>query len=98
MERLQRRQGHRAARADASAYKIYYLPGFLAGPGASWPSQFERIVKLGFNQICLAPVRTPGRSGNILVADDPDQVHRRLGGPQETRSFLADDATSSRAQ
>src|SRR5437899_7594257 len=97
MERLQRRRGHRAARADASAYKIYYLPGFLAGPVASWPSQFERIVKLGFNQICLAPVGTPGRSGNIFVADDPDQVDRRLGGPQETRRLLADVAKSARA-
>jgi starch synthase (maltosyl-transferring) len=97
MERRQRQQGPKAARADASAYKIYYLPGFLAGPFASWPNHFERIAQLGFNQICLAPVGTPGRSGNIFVADDPDRADLRLGGPKETQRLLSDIAKSASA-
>src|SRR5215470_11893067 len=96
MERRRRQQRPMAARADASAYNIYYLPGFLAGPLASWPTHFERIARLGFNQICLAPVGTPGRSGNIFVANDPDQSDPRLEGAKETQRLLSDVAKSAR--
>ena len=93
-----RKADHRArARAGASAYKIYYVPGFLAGPIGDWPAHFERVANLGFDHICLAPVGTPGRSGNIFLADDLDQADRRLCGPATTQALLADVAQQARA-
>jgi starch synthase (maltosyl-transferring) len=100
--RRQPREGYQAdqrtgTRASASAHKIYYLPGFLAGPIAVWPAHFERIAKLGFDHLCLAPVGTPGRSRNIFLADNVDQADHRLGGPATTQAVLADVAKQARA-
>ena len=86
----QRAENRAIARAAAPAYKIYYLPGFLAGQFSTWPRHFERIAGLGLKQVCLAPIGTPSRSGDIFLADDVDQSDRRLGGPQSTQRLLAD--------
>jgi len=100
--RRQPQQGHRAdhrarTRAGASAYKIYYIPGFLAGPVEQWSAHFARVAKLGFDHVCLAPVGAPGRSGNIFLADDIDQADQRLGSPATTQGILADVAKQARA-
>ncbi len=100
MERRQLQQGHgegsgAKAFGRASAYKIYYVPGFLAGPVSAWPTHFERIRKLGFAQICLAPISLPGRSGDMFLTSDIDQVDSRLGDYPTARRLLADVARSA---
>jgi starch synthase (maltosyl-transferring) len=102
MERRRRQQGHpRAytvgALGNASPYKIYYLPGFLAGEISTWSEHFERIAELGFSQVCLAPLARPGPSGNIFLADDFDQVDNRLGRSESAQSVLAELSKSSQA-
>ncbi len=81
--------GRAAARAGGPPYKIYYLPGFLAGPLSLWPSHFERIAKLGFRQVCVAPIGRPGRSCNIFLADDVDNADHRLAGQDNSEDVLA---------
>ena len=99
MERRQLQQGHgegsgAKALGRASAYKIYYVPGFLAGPVSAWPTHFERIRKLGFAQICLAPIGLPGRSGDMFLTSDIDQVDVASAGTR-ARHLLADVAKSA---
>jgi starch synthase (maltosyl-transferring) len=60
-------------------FKIYYVPGFLAGPLSGWPRHFERIQKMGFREICIAPVGAPAPSGDIFLAGDVDRADARLG-------------------
>src|SRR5262249_6687868 len=101
MERRRRQQGHpRAydvARGNASPYKIYYLPGFLAGEVSTWSEHFERIAELGFGHVCLAPITRPGPSGNIFLTDDIDQVDGRLGRRDSTQSLLSELSKTSQA-
>src|SRR5690349_2132125 len=100
--RLQSQPGQRAenraiARATTSAHKIYYLPGFLAGPVSAWPRHFERVAGLGLSQICLAPICTPARHGDIFLADEIDRVDRRLGADLSPQRLLADVSKNARA-
>ena len=102
MERRQLQQGHQEgsgakALGRASAYMIYYVPGFLAGPVSAWPAHFERIRKLGFAQNCLAPIGLRGRSSDMFLASDIDQVDGRLGGYPTAHRLLADVARSAQA-
>src|SRR5438094_9796781 len=70
--------------------KIYYIPGFLAGPLSTWPRHFERIRRMGFEQICVAPIGTPSQSGDIFLPDDADRVDVRLGRFDSPNSLIAD--------
>src|SRR5215471_20680106 len=102
MERRRRQQQGRpraygVAPGNASPYKIYYLPGFLAGEISTWSEHFERIARLGFSQVCLAPLARPGPSGDIFLADEIDQVDTRLGRRESVRSLLAEVSKSGQA-
>jgi len=78
-------------------FKIYYIPGFLAGPLSGWPRHFERIQKMGFREICIAPVGCPAPSGDIFLAGNVDRADARLG-EFETADSLIHNLTKAAAK
>jgi starch synthase (maltosyl-transferring) len=71
-------------------FNIYYIPGFIAGPLSDWRRHLERIQKMGFRQICVAPVGAPGPSGDIFLPGDVDRADARLGDFETACSLIAD--------
>ena len=59
--------------------RIYYLHPLLAGLVAEWGRQFDRIARLGFDHVLLAPPFLPSDSGSILLAADYERLHPQLG-------------------
>ncbi len=74
---------------------IYYIPGALAGPLASWPRHFERARAMGLKQICTAPLGLPGRRGDLFLLADPDKPDPRLGPQGSTAALIAALAASA---
>ncbi len=76
--------------------RIYYLHPLLAGAIADWDEHFERIGRLGFDHVLVAPVFFPGRTGSILLAADYDRLHPGLGWSGDALSGLRRIATAAR--
>jgi starch synthase (maltosyl-transferring) len=68
---------------SAAGAALYYMPGALAGQITTWPAHFERARRLGFRQICTAPLARPGQRGDLFLAADLDKPDPRLG-PYDT--------------
>ena len=76
---------------------IYYLHPLLAGAIADWGAHFDRIARLGFDHVLIAPPFLPGRTGSILLAADHDRLHPALGWEGDAFSGLRRIAASARA-
>ena len=77
--------------------RIYYLHPLLAGDAAEWAVHFDRIARLGFDHVLMAPLFLPGRGGSILLAADYDRLHPVLGWEGDAVSGLRRIAASARA-
>jgi starch synthase (maltosyl-transferring) len=78
--------------------RIYYLHPLLAGPLSDWTQHFERIARLGFDHVLIAPVFLPGRAGSILLAADYDRLDSRLGWSGDALGGLRQIAADARGQ
>ena len=78
--------------------RIYYLHPLLAGAIADWPRQFDRIARLGFDHVLLAPVFLPGGSDSMLLVADYDRLHPVLGEDEDAVAALARVAAAARAR
>ncbi|MGH7212285.1 MAG: alpha-amylase family protein, partial [Acetobacteraceae bacterium] len=83
--------------ADVRSPRIYYLHPLLAGPLGEWGRHFDRIARLGFDHVLIAPVFQPGRTGSILLAADYDRLHPALGWSGDAASGLRRFAELARA-
>ena len=75
---------------------IYYVPGALAGPLAGWPAHLERAHRLGFGQVCTAPLCRPGQRGDLFLAADFDTPDPRLGLYDTTDAAIAAAAAAAK--
>src|SRR3954463_6070063 len=73
----------------AAGAALYYMPGALAGQITAWPAHFERARRLGFRQICTAPLTRPGQRGDLFLAADFDKPDPRLGAHDTTEAALS---------
>jgi starch synthase (maltosyl-transferring) len=83
-----------AIRAAGTA--LYYMPGALAGQIAAWPAHFERARRLGFRQICTAPLTRPGQRGDLFLAADFGKPDPRLGAYPTMEAALAAAAAAAK--
>ncbi len=79
------------------APKIYYLSPLLAGPLGGWPAQLERIAKLGFDHVLMAPVFATGPSGDLFLPADYDRLNDQLVATGPARVALAQIAKACRS-
>ncbi len=78
------------------APRIYHLHPLVAGPLRGWDEQFERIARLGFDWVCLAPPFLPDDSGDIFLPADWEALHPALlwdGTADAALAFAAAAAT-----
>src|SRR6185503_15627559 len=73
------RQPELSGAIRAAGTALYYMPGALAGPITAWPAHFERARRLGFRQLCIAPLTRPGQRGDLFLTADFDMPDPRLG-------------------
>ncbi|MBO0712133.1 MAG: hypothetical protein J2P47_12740, partial [Acetobacteraceae bacterium] len=71
------------------APNIYYLSPLLAGPLAHWPEIFERIARLGFNHVLIAPPFATGPSGDLFLPADYARLDPRLAWNGNAEAGLA---------
>lgn len=83
-----------AIRAASAA--LYYMPGALAGQITVWPAHLARARRLGFRQVCTAPLTRPGQRGDLFLAADFDTPDPRLGAYHSMEAALS--AAASAAQ
>jgi starch synthase (maltosyl-transferring) len=83
-----------AIRAAGAA--LYYIPGALAGPITAWGAHLQRARRLGFRQICTAPLARPGQRGDLFLAADFDKPDPRLGAYATVEAALAAAATAAK--
>jgi len=67
---------------------IYYVPGALAGPLAAWAPHLERARRLGFREVCTAPLGRPGQRGDLFLTADFDRPDPRLGAHDTTAAAI----------
>jgi starch synthase (maltosyl-transferring) len=60
------------------AFRIYYIHPLLAGPLAGWRDHLARARAMSFTHVCVAPIFAPGRTGDIFLVDDYEQVNPAL--------------------
>ncbi len=75
------------------ALKIYYLHPRLAGPFGEWRPHFRRARAMGLNHVCLTPLFSPARNGNIFLTDDHDRTDPVLeleGPPGDAAAAISD--------
>ncbi|MBS0525466.1 MAG: alpha-1,4-glucan--maltose-1-phosphate maltosyltransferase [Proteobacteria bacterium] len=80
----------------AAGTALYYMPGALAGQIAAWPAHLERARRLGFRQVCTAPLARPGQRGDLFLIADYDKPDPRLGGFDTTEAAMEAAATMAR--
>ncbi len=80
-----------------AAPRIYYLSPLLAGPIAGWSAHFERIARLGFDHVLIAPPFATGASGDMFLPADYDRLNSHLGTGDSPRAVLAKMAASARS-
>ena len=68
------------ASRGAAAPAIYYGSPLMIGAGAAAEPQIDRIARLGFDTLLIAPPCQPGMSGSLFDVSDPTHVHPALGG------------------
>ena len=77
--------------------RIYYLHPLLASGVADWAAHFDRIARLGFDHVLMAPMFLPGRGGSVLLAADYDRLHPALAWDGDAASALQRIAAGARA-
>ena len=80
----------------AAGTALYYMPGALAGPITTWPAHLERARRLGFRQVCTAPLARPGQRGDLFLTADFDKPDARLGAYDTTEVAIEAAATAAR--
>src|SRR5690349_16143671 len=83
-----------AIRAAGAA--LYYMPGALAGQIIAWPAHLTRARRLGFREICTAPLTRPGQRGDLFLAGDFDRPDPRLGAYDTTESAISAAAAAAK--
>src|SRR4051794_32512688 len=79
----------RLATPAVSFPAIYYLPGPLTGPLDSWGSHLTRAQRMGFRQVCTAPLSLSGQHGDLFLATDFDKPDPRLGNYATAEAAIA---------
>ena len=80
----------------AAGTALYYMPGALAGPITTWPAHLDRARRLGFRQICTAPLARPGQRGDLFLTADFDKPDTRLGAYDTTEVAIEAAAAAAR--
>lgn len=57
---------------------VYHLHPLVAGPLESWSSVFERVARMGFSHVCLAPPFEPASNGDIFIHATFELLHPAL--------------------
>jgi starch synthase (maltosyl-transferring) len=73
---------------------IYYFHPLLGGRPASWGGHLDRCREMGFTHLLTAPPFRPGRSGNLFLTADFEELHAELESRRtalETLSKLAEE-------
>lgn len=83
------RADHLADGSASGTPSIYYVPGHLAGPVASWGKHVDRAGRMGLRAICTAPLSLPGRRGDLFLSADFDTADARLGPYERTGAAIA---------
>jgi starch synthase (maltosyl-transferring) len=65
--------------SSPAPFKIYYLNQRLAGPTSAWDGQFERVRRMGFDHVCVAPLFAPGSDGDLFLTGQHDRPDPALG-------------------
>ena len=65
--------------SSAVPFRIYYLNQRLAGPTSGWDRQFERVSRMGFDHVCVAPLFAPGSDGDLFLTGQHDRPDPALG-------------------
>src|SRR3954468_15497714 len=68
-----------ASAGGKAAPKIYYLHPRLAGPVADWTGHLERVKRMGFDHVCVAPLFAPGQDGDLFLTGQHDRADPALG-------------------
>src|SRR4051812_41066385 len=68
---------------------IYYAPGPLTGPLDCWGSHLTRAQRMGFRQVCTAPLSLSGQHGDLFLAADFDKPDPRLGNYATAEAAIA---------
>ncbi|HST76652.1 MAG TPA: maltotransferase domain-containing protein, partial [Acetobacteraceae bacterium] len=71
------------------APRIYYLSPLLAGSLAGWRVHFERIARLGFDHVLIAPPFATGASGDMFLPADYGQLNASLEWQGDADAALA---------
>jgi starch synthase (maltosyl-transferring) len=69
--------------------RVYYLSPLLAGPLSWWRAHFERIARLGFDHVLIAPPFATGPSGDIFLPADYQRVNHSLEWPGDADAALS---------
>ncbi len=93
---------HQAATTDAPARqvsppsvrarrapRIYYLSPLLAGPLAGWRAHLERVARLGFDHVLIAPPFATGPSGDMFLPADYERINESLEWAGDADAALA---------
>ena len=80
---------HRPPARVRRAPRIYYLSPLLAGPLAGWRAHFERIARLGFDHVLIAPPFATGASGDMFLPADYQRVNDSLEWQGDADAALA---------
>ncbi|MBV9782955.1 MAG: alpha-1,4-glucan--maltose-1-phosphate maltosyltransferase [Acidisphaera sp.] len=91
--------------------RVYYLHPLLAGPIGGWPAHLDRVARLGFDHLLIAPPFLCGGAAlqnqrdavswreapsTIFLAADHDRLHPALAGPSEALAALSQVADEAR--
>jgi len=86
-----------ASRETSVAPRIYFLHPLLAGPLEGWGAHFDRITKLGFNHVLIAPPFAASSGGSLNVTADPDVLDPRIAPGMRAHDGIARIAQACRS-
>ena len=81
----------------ATGPRIYFLHPLLAGPLEAWGPHLERIVRLGFSHVLIAPPFAAAEDGNLYVTADPDMLDPRIAPATQAHDGIARIAEACRS-
>ena len=84
-------------REAAVGPRIYFLHPLLAGPLETWGPHLERIVRLGFSHVLIAPPFAAAEDGNLYVTADPDMLDSRIAPAMQAHDGIARIAEACRS-
>jgi len=74
---------------------IYHLHPLVAGRLENWSPHLERIARMGFNHVCLAPPFAPCGDGDLFLPGDLEALHPALGATGSVDAAIAQAAKSA---